>query len=485
MIQHLFLHLCLLQACMKQKTSEPQQNTLKDRGDVSHSFFTQYPSWNGRITISEAYVLDFSVAFSVVDNTVMGSIAIPKQGVKGLPLEDIKIEDNALSFTFKPKGYPPTMWAKYHFPKSETGSLQGTLQQAGQTFPAVLQQEKLKAKNRPQTPKGPFPYNSKEVQYTNPKDGATLAGTLSIPQGAGPFPVVQLITGSGAQDRDETIFDHKPFWVIADHLTRNGIAVLRVDDRGIGGSTGASPENTTYTFASDVVAGLDFLRTQKMIDPQKMGLIGHSEGGMIAPIVASQRSDVAFLVLLAGPGVNGFEVLVQQNRDLALAKKYSAERVDNMIKAYRVAMDPKGSSEHEEDRARALIRAQLALSDQEVSEEKEQKIVQNLLKTKNAPWIQTFMSIDPASYLQKVQVPVLALNGSLDLQIHADINLKGIEQGLLRGGNKTYQLVKLENHNHMFQHANYGTVEEYGILEETFSPEALTIMTSWIRTTIE
>ena len=447
-------------------------------------FATKSPIWKGRTTIKEDLFLDFIVRFSIKNDTVIGSIDIPQQNAKDIPLHDIRIENDTLFFTLKPPQQPETLWAKYSFAYvADASSLTGSLSQAGQTFSTTLTQSKKEEETtkRPQTPQAPFPYSSKEVTYTNPNDKATLAGTLTIPQGEGPHPVALLITGSGQQDRDETIFAHKPFWVVADHLSRNGIAVLRVDDRGVGGSTGLSPEVTSFTFAEDVSAGLDFLAQQPEIDRKKMGLMGHSEGGLIAPIVASQRSDVAFLVLLAGPGLNGLEILVQQNYDFSIASGIEKEKTDTMINHYRLAMQTNLSPEEEKTHAKNLISSQLAISQQEIPEDQLELVIQNFVDAKKSAWMQTFLTTEPAEYLKKVQAPVLALNGSLDLQVHAEKNLEAIRKALKEGGNSNFEVEKLDSLNHLFQQSETGLVEEYGAIEETIHPSVLERVLNWIQ----
>jgi uncharacterized protein len=448
---------------------------------VEQEFFTTHPTWNGSSQITANVSLDFSVAFEINEGTVAGTISIPAQNAYDIPLEDIRLEDNTLYFTLKPAGMPKLMWAKYSFEDVTTeGQHMGSLRQGGKSFPTTLEKGEPPTINRPQTPQAPFPYTSRDVEYNNPEDGTSFAGTLTIPSGEGPHPVVLLITGSGSQDRDETIFQHKPFWVIADHLTREGVAVLRVDDRGVGGSTGVRDDLTTLTFAGDVSCGLDFLKQQPEIDPQNMGLIGHSEGGIIAPIVASQRDDVAFIVLLAGTGVNGFDVLLRQNEDIYRAAEVSEEQIEKLLLHYRNAMDPTIQTDDEYERAKLLTQVQLEINQTELPEEELEKAIQELITIKNLPWMQTFMTLEPADYLSKVSSPVLALNGTLDLQVAHDQNLQAIETALQKGGNTSYRMVALKELNHMFQKAQTGTIDEYGMIEETFNQEALELMSTWL-----
>ncbi len=360
---------------------------------------------------------------------------------------------------------------------------------APEPAPGTTAAATAKAKaNRPQTPKPPFPYEAREVLYDNPTDKSKLGGTLTLPKGAGPFPAALLITGSGSQDRDETIFEHKPFFVIADFLTRKGFAVLRVDDRGVGKSTGKTDKATIQTHATDVVAGVEFLKKQKQIDPQRIGLIGHSEGGIIAPLVASEHSkDIAFIVSLAGSGIPGAELSALQieliSRD---QQKLPAESVKKLVQAQRDVLKVlvedgdetavqkvlKSSIEvarkHGPPEARALTDAQ----------------VDAAIKAEGgrvaSPWFRSFIKLDPTVAWKKVQCPVLVLIGEKDTQVPPDVNIAGIKKALTAGGNKDIRLEKLAGLNHLYQHAKTGFLEEYAQIEETFDPATLDLMGKWL-----
>ncbi len=238
------------------------------------------------------------------------ALASPDQGANNIPISSISLKDNVLTFESKVIG------AKFTGKKNEKGTaFEGEFNQGGAKFPLTLTKtDKITERARPQTPKPPFPYRAEDVKYENKAGGVKLAGTLTLPPGAGPFPAVILITGSGAQDRDESMLGHKPFLVLADYLTRRGVAVLRVDDRGVGGSTGSIKTSTSEDFAGDVLAGLEFLKGRKEIDRKKIGLIGHSEGGIIAPIAAARSKDVAFIVLMAGTGLPGSQIVEAQGQ---------------------------------------------------------------------------------------------------------------------------------------------------------------------------
>lgn len=350
-------------------------------------------------------------------------------------------------------------------------TLTGALKQGPTSTPLVFRRGGIAAANRPQTPAKPYPYVAVEAAYDNPvRPGVRLAGTLTVPSGVGPFPAVVLITGSGAQDRDETIFEHKPFLVLADALTRRGIAVLRVDDRGMGGSTGGSADATSADLATDVEAGVNWLRKRAEIDPRRIGLIGHSEGGIIAPMVAGSDPGVAFIVLWAGPGVSGAQVVSEQVRALNLA-----------------AGLPQATADHNAQAQAAILAALLANPDNAKAGEAMSKAAvaaggapldARSIALMTSHWYRAFIAYDPAPALRAVKVPVLALVGGKDTQVTAAQNLTPLKAAL--AGNPKAKVVELPGLNHMFQTAQTGSVEEYGKLEETIAPMALKTIGDWV-----
>jgi dipeptidyl aminopeptidase/acylaminoacyl peptidase len=335
------------------------------------------------------------------------------------------------------------------------------------------------AQNRPQEPKKPYPYDEEEVGYENKRDGVKLAGTLTLPRGKGPIPAALLITGTGPQDRNESVSGHKPFLVLADYLTRQGIAVLRVDDRGVGGSTGSLADSTAENFAADVMAGIAFLKSRKEINPKQVGLIGHSEGGSIAPMVAAQNDDVAFIVLMAGTGLTGEETLYLQGALILKAGGASAEQLakqratqESMFKILKEEKDPATTEKRlHEELSRNLT--------EEDKKKAEQAIMANI-KRVNTPWFRHFLTFDPRPALQKVKCPVLALNGENDLQVPANENLREIGAALKAGGNKDVTVVRLPKLNHLFQTSETGSPNEYAKIEETIAPVALKTIGDWI-----
>ena len=336
---------------------------------------------------------------------------------------------------------------------------------------------------RPQHPKPPFGYEAREVAYDNEKDKAHFTGTLTVPKGDGPFPAVLLITGSGTQDRDETIFGHKPFWVIADQLTKNGIAVLRVDDPGAGGSTGDVKNATIEAHGRDAEAGIAFLKAQKEIDPKRIGLIGHSEGGIIAAVVASHSKDVAYIVSLAGTGLSGAEINPMQIEAILHAeKRMKPEGVKAIVAAQRKLM--KLIAKDADDKAiEAAVKEAFSAAHKhapsEADKDAAQKQVAQSLTMLQMPWFKSFVKLDPRQYWEKVTVPVLAMNGAKDTQVPADENLDAIKKALAR--NKDVDAQKLAGLNHLFQPAESGLLDEYGKIETTFDPNALDLMTTWLK----
>jgi hypothetical protein len=350
----------------------------------------------------------------------------------------------------------------------------GTFSQGGRT-----QALTFKRSARPQNPTKPYPYAEQDASYVNPKaPQVTLAGTLTIPRGAGPFPVALLICGSGPHDRDESLLGHKPFLVISDYLTRHGIAVLRYDKRGVGKSTGDYAVATSDDFASDAEAGIAYLKTRKEIDPHRIGLIGHSEGGLIAPLIASRGNDVAWIVLLAGPALRGDDILFLQQELIAKAAGASYEAIaqshalNSKLFAAVVAEQNPANLKTDlkavidaDELGRVMPTAQQAAAVQQLS----------------SPWIREFLTYDPIPALEETKCPLLALNGEHDLQVPPEQDIAAMRKALQAGGNKDFQVTEIPGLNHLFQHSATGSPSDYGAIEETFAPEALEIMMAWIQ----
>lgn len=394
----------------------------------------------------------------------------PDQSATGMPVSSITRTGDALKFEMKVVG------ASFEGTIAKDRLLiEGSFSQGGQKFPLILKPVKGPVaaieRKRPQNPVKPYPYREEEVAYRNETAGIQLAATLTLPPGKGPFPAVVLITGSGPQDRDESLLGHKPFLVLADHLTRKGIAVLRADDRGIGKSQGDFAKATSADFATDAEAGLAYLKTRTEIDARKLGLIGHSEGGMIAPMVAARNSLVAFIVIMAGTGVSGAELLPAQVAAIAEASGESHEKALALGENNRevLTMFKQGASDE------ALIKKMAQLMP--AASEEQQKAQ---LKPLQTPWFRFFLAYDPAISLRQVKCPVLAINGEKDMQVLPAQNLPAIRKALTEAGNTHFEVEQLAGLNHLFQTAKTGAPAEYGEIEETIAPVALNRISGWI-----
>jgi uncharacterized protein len=353
--------------------------------------------------------------------------------------------------------------------------LDGTWSQGGGSAPLTLKRGKETSQvpeRRPQDPVRPYPYKDEDIAFANASANLTLAGTLTIPPGKGPFPAAVLIAGSGPHDRDETILGHRPFLVLSDYLTRKGIVVLRYDKRGVAKSTGDYKAATTADFATDAEAAVAYLKTRPEVNPHEIGLIGHSEGGAIGPMVAAQDPTVAFVVMMAGPGVKGDELLVVQVEALDEANGASHEQAEKEGAEERKVLDAVEQSKDSADLEKVL-RADLPAGTSDDA-------LQAQIKTLNSPWFRFFLQYDPAASLRKLTCPVLALNGEKDRQVSPDQNLPAIRKALAESGNKNYEVDELPGLNHLFQTANTGALSEYATISQTIAPIALEKISSWI-----
>ena len=407
---------------------------------------------------------------------------VPEQGAKGISVTVFERRKGELRFEVRPLG------ASFVGKLSPAGNWAvGVFRQSGLELPLTLMQgePKIEPPKRPQTPVPPFPYAVEEVQFDNPEaPGVRLAGTLAKPEGEGPFPCVVLITGSGPQDRDETLFDHKPFAVWADALARAGVASLRYDDRGVGKSTGLFSSATSDDFASDAKAAVRFLRSRSDVDPKRIGLMGHSEGGLIAPMVAAGNPDVAFVVLLAGTAVPGRDILVLQSRLIAEAEGASPEearKASELNDRLASAILSEEDREKAEQAAAEALRAELGdvpESERAAVEAARRRQIAQL----NTPWMRRFLVLDPRDWLRRLTIPVLAVWGENDLQVPPAQNLPAAREAL--AGNPRAELKVLSMLNHLFQLSATGKVSDYAKIEETVNEIALREVVGWIvRTT--
>jgi fermentation-respiration switch protein FrsA (DUF1100 family) len=403
------------------------------------------------------------------------------QGAKGIPVEKVIYKDGNLRLEVT------AIKGSFEGALKENGTtLEGEWKQVGVVLPLELSRvEASPDMHREQDPVKPYPYEEEEVVYENKAAGVSLAGTLTIPKAKGPFPAVLLISGSGPQNRDEEAFGHRPFLVLSDYLTRQGIAVLRIDDRGVGGSTGNFSASTTEDFVGDVLAGVEYLKSRGEIDPDQIGLIGHSEGGLIAPIGAVSSPDVAFIVLMAGPGLTGEEIILLQSRLIAEADGVPNETItknDVLLKNIFSVL----KEEENDTIAREKIRGLIMETLENLSEEEKQAssyteaTIDAETQALVSPWMRYFLTYDPKPVLMKVKCPVLAINGEKDLQVPPEENLRAIEEALKAGANEDYTIKELPELNHLFQTAQTGSPTEYATIEETMSPAALKLIGDWI-----
>lgn len=397
---------------------------------------TEY--WKG--ILKTGTLVDLLITIEIhFDTDTLAFLGSPCQTEDIFKTSKIVFRNDSLLFSVKIENSIARFRGKY----LSEDSIQGLFTQSISNIPLTLtKKENNIFFNRPQTPKN-IDYICEEVNFFVDSVNYQFHGTLSYPNEGDNFPAVVLISGSGQQNRDEEIFHHKPFAVIADYLTRNGIAVLRYDDRGYGTFDSSLSSATTYDFANDAEAAMSLLTSHKKINPNQIGLLGHSEGGMIAPIVASRNKNVAFIILLAAPGVNGLDLLIEQNKKIMKGFGYNNKDIKNQI---------------------------------------------NKLKNKdvslgmNLPWMKYFIDFEPSKYLKQLTIPVLALNGEKDSQVISSQNLPAIKKALKKAKNKNFDIIALPNLNHCFQECTTGLPNEYFFIEQTISPQVLQLIKDFIKT---
>lgn len=436
--------------------------------------------WHGEIKVP-GQPLAVKIVLTRADTDWTGTIDIPAQGVKDLPLIGIKIEpdetDTQVTFVISSVPGNPTFEGRLQ----SNGVILGTFSQGGARLKFQLSRDSV-GPARPQEPKAPFPYQIEEAKFE--RDSINFAGTLTIPSGTSPFPAVLLISGSGPQNRDSEIFGHKPFLVIADHLTRAGIAVLRVDDPGVGGSTAHPQPPTASDLADNAIAAIDFLKKRdSRINPDQIGLIGHSEGGIVAPLAASRGKGIAFVVLLAAPGVPGNEMMRKQNERILNAAGIAGEQKEIRLALFdqlSTALTSDLPNAELRQKVEEIVRQQFETNGVPRTQQDETQ-VRMAVEQAISPGMRYLLAYDPRPALEKISVPVLVLNGELDTQVDAGQNLVAIAAALENNSNVTIH--RLPGLNHLFQHAKTGLIGEYGVIEETISPEVLDLIRDWILTT--
>jgi fermentation-respiration switch protein FrsA (DUF1100 family) len=437
--------------------------------------------WQGKLKVPGGELRIIFKISAKEDGILAAAMDSPDQGVSDIPVSDVTFKNDSLRIESS------LIRGLFEGQMQADGqTIKGVWKQSGMTFPLDIKRvDEVSKLNRPQEPKPPFPYIEEEVTVLNKSAELELAGTFTRPNSGGPFPAAILISGSGPQDRDEAILGHRPFFVLADYLTRQGIAVLRMDDRGFGKSKVDFSKATSLEFASDVLADIDYLKTRKDVNPKQIGLIGHSEGGMVAPMVAAQSKDVAFIVLMAGTGLTGEQILYLQADLIARANEASdsatAKYRADQERIFRVLKQEKDDSVAV-TKVRKIIKDALA----QLSEPEKKALgdgeayVNAQIKQFLSPWFRYFLTYNPKPALMKVKCPVLAINGALDLQVPPKENLAAIEQALQAGGNTNYTIKEFPKLNHLFQTAVTGSPSEYAKIEETMSPEVLQFVGDWL-----
>jgi alpha/beta superfamily hydrolase len=444
---------------------------------LPYSLFSQTleGSWYGLLKTGN-FELKIVFNISKADTLYTATMDSPDQGAKGIPVSKAEFNNSIVKLFVSQ--------AMIEYSGVFMGDkIIGTFKQGQSTIPLNLSKRPFDSPKRPQEPRQPFPYSAEEITFNNSKDGIELAGTLTLPKEGKPSAVVILISGSGPQNRDEEIVNHKPFLIWADYLTKRGIGVLRFDDRGIGKSKGNFALATSFDFAEDVNSAIEYLKGRSDLADVKIGLMGHSEGGIIAPFVASKRTDINFLVLLAAPGVKGSEIIVSQQGLIGKAS---------------------GVPESEIDKYSIITRNLYSIIDKERNNPGLKKLLSDFIKSNagaevpdsqinqqvnaiTTPWMLTFLNYDPADALTRIKIPIIAVNGTKDLQVPYEVNLNALEKSLLaaHGRNtdslKKYVTIKsIEGVNHLFQRAETGLPAEYSKIEETISPEVLELISGWI-----
>lgn len=408
----------------------------------------------------------------------------PNQGQSGLPCTDVKVTGDSVFMELAGIGIA-------YVGKMEGNVIDGLFLQGGYSYPLKLE----KTNNptvlvRPQTPKPPFSYKVEDVSFSNADKSLKFGGTITIPEGAGPFPAMLLITGSGAQNRDEEIFGHKPFAVLADYLTKRGFIVLRVDDRGVGASTGDPLDATTLDFVKDAEAGLNYLSSRKETDKKRMGLVGHSEGALIAMMLANKRKDVNFIVSLAGPGVPITELMEEQSVSVFESNGADSAFLSYYRKLYSSIVKSINAAKDSND---AMNKIQASVTEWKknvpvqtiadmglVSPKSEEEYVKAYVNIYNSKWFNYFLHMDPTPYIEKLSCSVLVLNGEKDIQVVPSVNLAGFRKALAKSPSRNYEVKELKGLNHLFQTCNVCNTAEYASLSETLAYSLEKELADWL-----
>jgi len=425
--------------------------------------------WQGELKF-QGNALGINFHINKTENGFASTMDVPLQGVEGYKSDATTYIDSLLTIQIKELGI------QYQGKLALKDTIVGNFSQNGMSFKLNLKRGN-NLPNRPQEPKPPYDYVIKEVSYKSTTNDVVLAGTLSLPKGDGPFPAVMLLSGSGPQDRNSSIFGHKPFLLLAHELTQSGIAVLRFDERGVGESGGRTSEMTMATQMGDAQAGINYLLSNNQINRTKIGLLGHSLGGILAPKLAIEN-DIDFLVLLAAPGVNGDAMMLKQRKDLLKLRGATDKQIEGTNGMLASLYSELRKSSLEDEALKTELQKKLAIKYETTLPVKElNEMVNSIVDNEE---LMAILKSSPANYFQKVSCPVLALNGSKDFQVSAKENLAAIEKALSDGGNTAIETHELEGLNHLFQDSDTGDISEYQLIEQTMSPEVLRLITEWV-----
>ncbi len=445
-------------------------------------------TWQGTLNVG----IELRIVFHIKEDGKGGfetTADSPDQSAFGMKCENTEVKDNEVIITMT------SLNASYTGKLLNDSTMDGIFTQ-GADIPLQLKKtEKVEERKRPQTPRPPYPYRSEDVEYSNADKSLNYGATITIPPGNGPFPAVVLITGSGPQNRDEEIMGHKLFAVIADYLTQKGFIVLRVDDRGVGKSTGDFSKATSEDFANDASSSLDYLVSRPEVDKKKVGMIGHSEGGMIAPMVAVKRKDIDFIVLMAGPGVPIIDLMAEQNEAVARSSGVSDQSLAEIKPLFRQVVQ---SILNASDSISALMNTAIIVENWSAGKnntvleelkmataEKRSEYVKAMVTGLQTPWFRYFLNFQPRQYLEQLNCKVLAVNGEKDIQVISKQNLPGIAAALKKSRSKNHEIKELPGLNHLFQSCKKCDVTEYGVLEETISPAVLELIGNWLEKNVK
>ena len=445
-------------------------------------------TWEGRLSAASTSLRLVIHIKADKDGGYSALLDSPDQGAKDIPVSRIQMAGDSLYVEIA------TARATVSGILTSDSTFSGEWQQ-GASLPLELKKQSTVTPQanllRPQTPTPPFPYQSLDVVYNNKDKSIRYGATVTKPKGKGPFPALLLLTGSGPQNRDEELFGHKPFAVIADYLTRRGYLVLRADDRGVGQTTGNREQATSEDFATDAVAGINYLRSLPDVDKGKIGLLGHSEGGMIAQIVAAQRNDIAFVIMLAAPGQQVIDLMTGQNKAILQSAGLPPATVKSYAALYKPLVSAIAFSNTDSaafTAATRVVDAWLLNAPKETvmhttgisDEESKKKFVRQFVSSAGSPWFRYFLRYKPDDYVRKMKARVLALNGDRDIQVLSGANLAALKTSLQKSRVKNFDVIELKGLNHLFQQCKTCTINEYAQLEETIAPQALATIGSWL-----